>query len=65
MATPDIVEQAIVAELAGRIDRSEAILRVRSALDLTELGALDLIEHPVAPRALYHLTLHRRIHGVT
>lgn len=49
----DVVENAIVDEFAGRITRAEAIARIRSVLDVTERGAADLLDHPIAPRERY------------
>lgn len=49
----DVIEQAIVDEFAGRIDRAEAITRVRAVMPVTEAGAVDLLDHPVSARARY------------
>lgn len=49
----DVVEQAIVDEFAGRCTRADAIARICSVLNVTEHGAADLMNHPVAPRLRY------------
>jgi hypothetical protein len=49
----EAIESAIIDEFAGRITRQQAIKRVQSVLDVTDDGATDLLDHPVAARDRY------------
>lgn len=55
MAAIDAIEEIICDEFAGRITRAEAIAEVREHLGVTEAGALDLLTHPMGPRARYQV----------
>jgi hypothetical protein len=49
----DVVEQVIIDQFAGRITRAEAIARIRSVINVTDLGAADLMDHPASARERY------------
>lgn len=49
----EVMEEAIVALFRGDITEEEAIARVRSAVNVTEYGARELLWHTQSPSARY------------